>query len=207
MVYTGVDSKLMLNSGESRFKQSRIEKVVNVMCLYLVAAQAIFCTLMSVFSGFYVSNYSKLTTDGLRRKAEYIFYTELTPIVRSENGTATDSQTISYNATAEGFITYGIYFILMNTIIPVSLVVSIEIIKLVQGPFLNLDVDMFDGGEGGSQKQCQPLSMTLHEEMASVDYVFADKTGTLTANVMQFKACTVGSVCYDADYRDEDYEY
>jgi magnesium-transporting ATPase (P-type) len=159
---------------------------------------------MSVFSGFYVSNYSKLTTDGLRRKAEYIFYTELSPIVRAENGTATDSQTISYNATAEGFMTYGVYFILMNTIIPVSLVVSIEIIKLVQGPFFSTDVEMYDPI---SMKQCQPLSMTLHEEMASIDYIFADKTGTLTANVMQFKACTVGSVCYDQDYKDEDYEY
>jgi P-type E1-E2 ATPase len=49
--------------------------------------------------------------------------------------------------------------------------------------------------------------MTLHEEMASIKYVFADKTGTLTANIMQFKACTIGSVCYDEDYRDEDYDY
>lgn len=51
------------------------------------------------------------------------------------------------------------------------------------------------------------MSMTLHEEMASISYIFADKTGTLTANVMQFKACSIGSVCYDEDYRDEDYEY
>jgi P-type E1-E2 ATPase len=49
--------------------------------------------------------------------------------------------------------------------------------------------------------------MTLHEEMASIKYIFADKTGTLTANIMQFKACTIGSVCYDEDYRDEDYDY
>jgi hypothetical protein len=24
---------------------------------------------------------------------------------------------------------------------------------------------------------------------------------------MQFKACSIGSVCYDEEYRDEDYEY
>ena len=58
-----------------------------------------------------------------------------------------------------------------------------------------------------SLKQTEPMSMTLHEEMASIKYVFADKTGTLTANIMQFKACTIGSVCYDEDYRDEDYDY
>lgn len=37
--------------------------------------------------------------------------------------------------------------------------------------------------------------------------MFADKTGTLTSNVMQFMGCTVGSVCYDEDYKEEDYEY
>ena len=58
-----------------------------------------------------------------------------------------------------------------------------------------------------SLNQAQPMSMTLHEELASIKYVFADKTGTLTANIMQFKACTIGSVCYDEDYRDEDYDY
>ena len=58
-----------------------------------------------------------------------------------------------------------------------------------------------------AMKQAQPNTMTLHEELASIKYIFADKTGTLTANVMQFKACTIGSVCYDEDYNEDDYEY
>lgn len=37
-VYTGKDSKLMMNYGLSRFKQSRIEKVINKICFYLIIA-------------------------------------------------------------------------------------------------------------------------------------------------------------------------
>lgn len=85
---------------------------------------------MSVYSGYYVSDYAEPTADGLRRKAEYIFYTELSSFGRSENGTATDSQNIVYSPTKEGITTYGMYFVLLNTLIPLSLVVSIEFIKM-----------------------------------------------------------------------------
>ena len=40
----------------------------------------------------------------------------------------------------EGAITVGSYFILLNTMIPISLLVSIEIVKFVQGIFIGFDV-------------------------------------------------------------------
>lgn len=97
----------MLNYGLSRYKQSRIEKVVNLICIYLVILQAILCLIMSVSSGFYVSQNAELSADGLRRKAEYIFYTEITTYGRSVNGTATDTSSIGYNPTKEAVYTYG----------------------------------------------------------------------------------------------------
>jgi magnesium-transporting ATPase (P-type) len=205
VVYTGLDTKLMLNYGLSRFKQSRIEKVVNVICVYLIAIELIFCLIMSVCSGFYVSNNAQLSSDGIRRKAEYLFYTEISTFGRSVNGTATDSGNVNYSSTTEGLMTFGVYFVLLNTLIPLSLVVSIEFIKLIQTPFIAHDAELFDGQI--SFKQATPMTMTLHEELASINYIFADKTGTLTANIMQFKACSIGSVCYDDDFKDEDYEY
>eukprot|EP00347_Sterkiella_histriomuscorum_P002642 403367358 len=202
-VYTGKETKLMLNQGLSRFKQSKIEKVVNVICIYLILIQTVLCVIMSIFSGFYTSNYANFDANGIKRKAEYLFYTEFQSAGSSTNSTNTDDD-LNYNPTIVGIKTYGMYYILLNTLIPISLVVSIEFVKLIQTPFFAHDIQMYDEE---SMKQCQPMTMTLHEELASVKYIFADKTGTLTANIMQFKACTIGSVCYDEDYKEEDYDY
>jgi len=58
-----------------------------------------------------------------------------------------------------------------------------------------------------SMKQAQSITMTLHEDLAQVKYIFADKTGTLTANVMQFKACSIAGICYDEEYKEDHYDF
>ena len=168
-----------------------------MIVVYLIIIQSVLCLLMAVYSGFYTSNYASLEGNKIHKKAEYIFYTGNT--IGSDK-----TSEIDYSPTITGVLTYAQYFILLNTLIPISLVVSIEFVKLIQTPFIQHDIGMYDEE---SLKQCKCLSMTLHEELASINYVFADKTGTLTSNIMQFKACTIGSVCYDEDYNEDDYQY
>lgn len=49
-----------------------------------------------------------------------------------------------YNPKTIGLTSYPAYFILLNTLIPISLVVTLEIVKTLQMPFIQHDVHMFD---------------------------------------------------------------
>jgi phospholipid-translocating ATPase len=95
------------------------------------------------------------------------------------------------------------YLIMFNTLIPLSLYVSMEIIKLGQLLLLQ-DVEMYDPV---SDTPMVANTMTILENLGQVSYVFTDKTGTLTENLMRFRKMTVAGVAFlhDMDVeRDED---
>nr|KAF6445971.1 putative ATPase phospholipid transporting 10B (putative) [Rousettus aegyptiacus] len=78
--------------------------------------------------------------------------------------------------------------ILLQVLIPISLYVSIELVKLGQVFFLHHDLDLYDE-ETDSPIQCRALNIT--EDLGQIQHIFSDKTGTLTENRMVFRRCTV----------------
>jgi phospholipid-transporting ATPase len=78
--------------------------------------------------------------------------------------------------------TYFLILLKISNFVPISLLVTLEMVKLIQGFFIVYD-----------KKMNQPIvqSSNLNEELGQIEHVFTDKTGTLTCNIMEFKKITM----------------
>lgn len=80
-----------------------------------------------------------------------------------------------------------------QVLIPISLYVSIEFVKLGQIYFIHNDLELYND-QLDSRIQCRAFNIT--EDLGQIQYLFSDKTGTLTENKMVFRRCSVFGVEY-----------
>ena len=91
-------------------------------------------------------------------------------------------------------IKLGTWCVLMNNLVPISLLMTLELVKYFQGWFISWDVDIYDQNK---KVMTKVQTSTLNEELGQVRYIFSDKTGTLTKNFMNFKRVTIGYKQYN----------
>lgn len=165
VVYTGKESKVMLNSTAAPLKRSSVDKQTNYYILVLFGLLA-FLTIFMVFANII---WTKVTGETMW----YLGGVELTWM--------------------SAFYMCITAFIIFHTIIPISLQVTLEIVRFVQALFINWDLDMYDAK---TDTPAMARTSNLNEDLGQVKYIFSDKTGTLTKNVMEFKMCSIGPAAY-----------
>ncbi|CCD27045.1 aminophospholipid-translocating P4-type ATPase DNF2 NDAI_0J01530 [Naumovozyma dairenensis CBS 421] len=172
VIFTGNDTKTMLNSGITPTKKSRISRELNFSVLLNFVLLFFLCLIAGIVNGVY---YKKSP-----RSRDFF-----------EFGTVAGSPALN------GFVSFWVAVILYQSLVPISLYISVEIIKTAQAIFIYLDVTLYNEK---LDYPCTPKSWNISDDLGQIEYIFSDKTGTLTQNVMEFKKCTINGVSYGRAY-------
>uniref|UniRef100_A0A3Q3VSE1 Phospholipid-transporting ATPase n=1 Tax=Mola mola TaxID=94237 RepID=A0A3Q3VSE1_MOLML len=165
VVYAGHETKSMLNNKGPRYKRSKLERKLNMDVIFCVILLCTMCLIGAVGHSLWLQ--------ALPSVPPYL--------VPSSSGHL-DSPSLS------GFYMFFTMIILLQILIPISLYVSIELVKIGQIFFITNDIDLYDE-QSDSRIQCKTLNIT--EDLGQIEYIFSDKTGTLTENKMVFRRCSI----------------
>ncbi|KAI0060491.1 calcium transporting ATPase [Artomyces pyxidatus] len=171
VVFTGHETKLMRNATAAPIKRTAVEKQVNIQIVFL------FILLLALSVGSTVG--SSIRSWFFAEKQWYLL------------------ETTSLGGRAKGFIEDILTFIILyNNLIPISLIVTMEVVKFQQAQLINSDLDMYYA-KTDTPALCRTSSLV--EELGQIEYVFSDKTGTLTRNEMEFRCCSIAGFAYAAE--------
>jgi magnesium-transporting ATPase (P-type) len=184
VVFTGHETKIMQNSAAAKYKFSRLELLTNQSILVVLCVQVFLAVVASLSAHFWER--ARVTQEDPKNEASSI----IVPPYLNYEGLETIADILGPFQVLQKV---GTWILIFTNLVPISLLVTLELVKLWQANFMTYDCHMFDEEQ---DMQMRAQSSNLNEELGQVEYVFSDKTGTLTCNLMEFKKFTAGKVAY-----------
>lgn len=161
-VYTGMDTKLQLNSRLTSSKCASSEMYINRFLVFVLMALIIIVSTLYFFK-----RYNELFVIEA--------HTYLGPLINS----------LSVRQFLQDYLSF---LILFNYLIPISLYVTIEMHRVIGGLFMEWDMELYDAK---TDQPCIVNTSNLNEDLGHINILFSDKTGTLTKNEMIFQQCSI----------------
>ncbi|NWV93656.1 AT8B3 ATPase, partial [Machaerirhynchus nigripectus] len=164
----GFDSKIMRNCGKIKRKKTKLDHMMDRLVIVIFLVLLVTSLGLAVASGFWARTFQE--------KHSYLaaLYKHTTP-------------------AQQAFLNFWGFTILLSIIIPMSMYITFEFIYLVNSCFINWDLEMYYGAK---DIPAEARSTSLSDQLGQVEYIFSDKTGTLTQNIMSFKKCCVNGTIY-----------
>ncbi|XP_055643308.1 phospholipid-transporting ATPase VD isoform X2 [Toxorhynchites rutilus septentrionalis] len=184
VVYAGHETKAMLNNSGPRYKRSQIEQQMNIDVIWCVIILIILCVIGAIGCKMWLSSFVAASGD----------YNETYRIPYLP---------FEIHPDYEGLLAFWTFVIILQIMIPLSLYVTIELCKIMQVYHIHNSIELYDS-QTNKRTECRAMNIT--EELGQIQYVFSDKTGTLTENRMIFRRCTIVGVDYNHPETEEEKE-
>jgi phospholipid-translocating ATPase len=172
IVFTGQETKIMMNAGFTPSKRARLARELNWNVIYNFIILFFMCLVAGIVQG--------VTWAQGNNTLDYFEF-----------------GSIGGKPSLDGFITFWSAVVLFQNLVPISLYISLEIIRSFQAIFIYSDIHMY---YDKLDFPCTPKSWNISDDLGQIEYIFSDKTGTLTQNVMEFKKCTINGMSYGEAY-------
>lgn len=184
-VFTGNDTKLVQNAFDTPSKFSQLDRLMNKTVVAILILMAL---IFSYLAG--------MAVQSNRKKFDDLFYVgynkdkqEKWPYFPS------DFEAPIWYSDTQNWLQYFLLFItLLSNFIPLSLYVTVELVQACLLVLIHIDLEMYDD----TTDTRAVARSTIVSDLGRIQYIFSDKTGTLTQNVMRFKRCSLDGSAFGA---------
>jgi magnesium-transporting ATPase (P-type) len=186
VLYTGKETKIQLNATTAKSKMTVMEKKLHKIVITIFVCQLA----ISIFSAFGRPLLLAASTGGFN-------YNKFLQFVESPGGDKFTEVDSVVAWMIDGFR----YFLLLNTLIPISLVVSLEVVRLIQSSLTRWNYELHCLERN---IPCKVNTSTVNEELGQIEYILTDKTGTLTQNKMVLQGVFIGDQVFGGEFSKKD---